>query len=112
MAALLALKAKGFAGNFTEASATIVPGEKSPRLTWARSKPRKAQADQPAKWQLKEGINEFLFVPDLYVIQDGKRRAKGYFILQRFSHEKSIPNTFFYPGSASASRQRCAVSGS
>lgn len=98
LSGFLALQAKTFPEKFADAHTNVVPSEKIPELDLSIVKSAEARAADPAKWVAPKGINEFIFAPDLYVVnpENGQpeKPSKG----SRYNDSltgKPIPNLFF-----------------
>ncbi|MGB8170622.1 MAG: Amuc_1099 family pilus-like system protein [Chthoniobacteraceae bacterium] len=95
---LLALRAKSFPDKFAAALTTVVPSEKIPELDLTLVKSAEARVADPARWSAPKGVNEFMFAPDLYMIdkdtQQPKKPTDGSLYNDSLTG-KPIPNRFF-----------------
>ncbi len=99
VSALLILKATGFQSNFAEAQQDLVPKANVPPLDLTALKSAETQLAQPTTWQVKDDANQFLFVSDPYIIENGAptKPAKGYRYEDSLTGtgQPNIPNLFF-----------------
>lgn len=94
---LLALRIKSFPENFADAHTPVVPSEKIPELDLTAVKNAETLAAAPVKWQTPKGVNEYLFVPELYAIsKEGlpEKPRKGSNNSDSLT-KAPIPNSFF-----------------
>lgn len=95
---LMALRAKSFPDAFASAHTNVVPSEKIPELDLAAVKEAEAKASNPAKWATADGVNPFIFAPDIYMVDENtkqpKKPSEGSLYKDSLTG-KDIPNRYF-----------------